>query len=176
MSMTRTFGSLASFAHFFEERTAAVVPVGKLVIAESARMLYEKTRRTYGSHKLADLAQATQADRVAQGYTPNDPLLRDGSLLRDSLEFEVGEDFAAVGSSEPIAAYHEYGYINARTGTSVPARPVFMLALESVMPKVVEMIEANLGRTLGFGMLADAEPMLPGIGPEISGSTNVREG
>src|ERR1700744_3802985 len=102
MSATRVFAGLNAFADFLEERPLVIIPTGALVVAQTAKILERYVRAGYGSHSLADLAQATQDDRVAKGYSPNDPLLRDGSLLRDSTQSEVGPDFAAVHTDEPI--------------------------------------------------------------------------
>jgi phage gpG-like protein len=177
-AMNRRFNSLASLGKFLETRKTAMVPVGKLIIGASARVMYDKVRSMHGSHALADLAPATQEDRIEKGYTPNDPLKRDGSLLRDSVEMEAGFDFAAVGSSEPAAAAHEYGYQTRPFGNpnpepvDVPARPVYKLGLEESIPLVMRIAESNIGRLLGFGMVDDEAPMLPGVGPDISGSIN----
>lgn len=150
MSALREFAGLGSFARFLDER-AAEMTVGKAAIGEAAaHVLRKAVRRGYGSHALASLAPATQADRIKKGYTPNDPLLRDGSLLRDSTEMLVGEDFAGVGSAQPIAAYHEHGYMNVRAGHSVPPRPVYKNALEEAAPAIVKIIEENIGFDLGL--------------------------
>ena len=54
------------------------------------------------------LAESTQADRVAKGYTANDPLLRTGEL-RDSIGHQVGGLEAVVGSTSDIMVYQELG-------------------------------------------------------------------
>jgi hypothetical protein len=56
----------------------------------------------------APLAEATQAERVNLGYTPDDPLLREGDL-RDSISREVGGLEAVVGSDSDIMVYQELG-------------------------------------------------------------------
>lgn len=61
----------------------------------------------------APLAQATQEDRVAQGYPANEPLLREGTL-RDSIKHSVdvqgpGHGVAVIGSDSPVAVYQELG-------------------------------------------------------------------
>lgn len=176
MSMLRrSFTGLTQFAHFLDERVVAMVPIGKLVIGASAKILKRSIQKEYGDHVLPDLAQATQDDRVARGYSPNDPLLRDGSLLRASIESEVGEDFAAVGTSEPIAAYQEFGFVNARTGRPVPPRPAHKIGLEEAIPGIVRMVEANVGAQLGFSVVSEAEQFLPGMEPDIAVRSNALE-
>ena len=65
----------------------------------------------------AELTDATKEDRMQQGYTENDPLLRSGEL-RDSIQHETGSLEAVIGSTSPVMAYQEFG-----TGT-IPPRPV----------------------------------------------------
>src|SRR5438270_79801 len=89
-------------------------------------LIFEHAFEMYGENPpLADLAPATQADRVKRGYTPNDPLLRNGALLRAQVTKQVkrvvrrgaiDESSAGAGSPEKINLYHELGYMNARTG------------------------------------------------------------
>lgn len=160
MSSLRVFEGFAEFAHFIEESTPRYVSARPLVLGALAEQLQREVKSGYGSHELEDLAPATQADRVRKGYTPNDPLLRDGSLLRDSTERHVGDTFAAVGSSEPVAAYHEFGYVDARTGRSVPPRPVYKMALDRIEEPAAALLEDLLGVTLGVevGTLAELAP------------------
>lgn len=58
------------------------------------------------------LAAATEREREREGYTPDLPLLRDGSL-RDSIAFAVGHangrTEGAVGSDADIAMFQELG-------------------------------------------------------------------
>lgn len=68
-----------------------------------------------------ELATSTKADRVSQGFTPNDPLLRTGEL-RNSIRHEVRGHSVAVGSDLDIAIYQEMG-----TAT-IPPRPFLRVA------------------------------------------------
>ncbi len=63
------------------------------------------------------LSPYTQAERVAQGYTPDDPGLRSGAM-RDSIEREVVETRAVVGSNDPHMVAFEFGTVRQ------PPRPV----------------------------------------------------
>src|SRR5262245_15225857 len=56
----------------------------------------------------ADLADATKADRVSQGFPEDEPLLRTGAM-RDSIEHTVADGEAQVGSNSDIAVYQELG-------------------------------------------------------------------
>lgn len=62
------------------------------------------------------LAESTKADRVAQGYSADEPLLRSGEM-RESIHHEVEALEAIIGSDSDIAFWQE-------TGTAtIPARP-----------------------------------------------------
>lgn len=65
----------------------------------------------------AELAEATKDDRVAQGYTENDPLLRSGEL-RDSISHEASPLEAVIGSPDQVMVHQEFGT------SKMPARPV----------------------------------------------------
>lgn len=56
----------------------------------------------------AELAESTKADRVAQGFPEDEPLLRTGAM-RDSIEHTVADGEAQVGSNSDIAVYQELG-------------------------------------------------------------------
>ena len=68
-----------------------------------------------------ELAPSTKADRVSQGFTANDPLLRTGEL-RDSIGHEVRGRSVAIGSDLDIAIFQEMG-----TAT-IPPRPFLRIA------------------------------------------------
>lgn len=146
----RTFEGLGELAEFLEKSAVIAEEAIAAVAAGSAALLHQRAVATFGDKtKLAPLAQSTQDERTALGYTPDEPLLRDGKLLRDSVEQAHSRTMAAIGSDEPIMAYHEYGYINARTGTSVPPRPVFQITLlesaEQIQAMLGEAVELTLG-------------------------------
>ena len=148
--MNRKFLGLKSFATFLGERAEIMVPTGQLALVSIATALKSSTRSSYGDQSLPDLSEATQADRVAKGYSPNQPLYRDGALLRDSVEEMVGPGFAAVGSSQPVAVYQEFGFVNARTGKAVPPRPAFRLGFEKAAARIMAIAEDLIGVALGF--------------------------
>lgn len=149
-ALVKVFEGLGAFAEFIERRPLVMIPTGALVVGETARILVREVKKGYGDHLLPELAQATQDDRVAKGFTPNDPLLRDGKLLRDSTEMRIGPDFAAAGTSEPVAGYQEFGYFNVRAKKYVVARPVYKYAIERAAAQVVKLVEESLEVQLGF--------------------------
>lgn len=67
--------------------------------------------------KWDELTEGTQEDRVRKEYTPNDPLLRDGTL-RESISHSVHGKTVSIGSTNEIMPYHEFGT------SRIPARPV----------------------------------------------------
>ncbi len=86
----------------------------------------------------AGLAPATVADRVANGFPADEPLLRTGQL-RDSIESRVEQGFrldveGVVGSDDEIAVYQELG-----TGT-IPPRPFLGGAAFHKKEEVVEIL------------------------------------
>lgn len=56
----------------------------------------------------APLAESTKADRVRQGFSEDEPLLRSGEL-RDSIESEVVGLAAIVGTKSEIGLWQEVG-------------------------------------------------------------------
>lgn len=122
---------------------ADAIPELILVAKEgSAKEIKKIVDSIYGSSELESLSEDTQASRVRAGYTPNEPLLRDGTLLKDSVQiFSTSPNTISIGSTEPIHAYHEYGYYDARGNTFVPPRPVFRIAAAKSAPIIEKMIE-----------------------------------
>lgn len=158
MLTERLFPTFTAFAAFMAERALLYIPTKAVGLAAVAEVLERKTRSMFGSKVLADLAPSTKRQRLQLGFTPNDPLKRDGSLLRDSVQKRVGPDFAAVGSSEPVMFYHEYGYYNVRAKKRVPPRPVFRIALEESAVPIVRILEDMTGLVLGFSTTTSSAP------------------
>lgn len=129
--------TLESFAKFIGEEVAASrLPHAEAVALEvGAKMIADEAKRVIGTYDYnwPRLAQSTQADRVAQGYPADEPLLRTGEM-RDSIEYtvhaEVGE--ADIGSNSDIAVYQELG-----TGT-IPPRPFLAGAASAMGEHVAE--------------------------------------
>lgn len=94
------------------------------------------------------LAPSTQAQRVALGYTPNDPLLRSGAA-QASVSYDLGGTYRAekvtLGSTDPNMLYQEYGTIH------IPPRPVIGPAMAESRDKagqrLIEALETVLERT-----------------------------
>lgn len=141
--MERHF-SLESFGKFLEAQAMRHPEVLGMATKGSAGILYRNAYGTFGnSSKLEDLAPSTQDERERLGFTPNDPLLRNGELLRASLEEHHDIMFAAIGSAEPVMLYHEFG------NGHFPPRPVFKIALEDSMLEVVDVMNMAFQTALG---------------------------
>ena len=92
-----------------------------------------------------ELADSTKADRLAKGFTENDPLLRTGQL-RDSISHQVGGLEAVIGSTSDIMVYQELGT------DRIPPRAV--LGPAAIRNK--ELIMRILGRAAAEGLLYGA--------------------
>ena len=120
----REFEGFGSFARHL----VAVAGIGELVAShvtkEAAKIVRDDAQVRIGMYQeaagpfpaWAPLADSTIADRIAKGYTPFDPLLRDGTL-RDSIEIKSSGGEAVVGSASDIALYQEQGT------KTIPPRP-----------------------------------------------------
>ncbi|MEI9744660.1 phage virion morphogenesis protein [Enterobacter ludwigii] len=89
----------------------------------------------------APLAESTKADRVRQGYSEDDPLLRSGEL-RDSISHRVMGLAAVVGSTDDKAVWQEYGT------DRIPPRPFIGPAYVKSFHKITEMV--GFAVTRGF--------------------------
>lgn len=115
------FGNLAAAAAFFAaigERTEHARHEG---VERAAKLIEAKAKAVLGTYDYdwPELADATQEERVRQGFTANEPELRSGKL-RDSIGHVVDGNRAVVGSTEMTAVYAELG-----TSRS-PPRPIFV--------------------------------------------------
>lgn len=126
--------SLGALAEILEARSADAIVATRKALAEGAELVKTAAQEAIGHYQSAKgdvpawapLTEATQEDRVAKGFTPDDPLLRTGKL-RDSIAVrEVDEDAMLVGVFDPemetVAAAMEYGYFNVRANRPVEPR------------------------------------------------------
>jgi phage gpG-like protein len=137
--MDRTFKNVEQFTTYarnhlnFSKKNIDIAMKAGLTAA--AEYLTIKAKEKFGHYQAGwkELADATKADRVSKGWTPNDPLLRDGSLLRKSVKFSVyaQERQAFIGSNEVIMCYQEFGAHGTGKGRkgTLPPRPVFLITL-----------------------------------------------
>jgi hypothetical protein len=122
----KQFSSLAAFATHLAQAAAAPVIALQHGLEDVAERVEKTAQDEIGTYQPSvgpfrawqELADSTKADRVAQGYTENDPLLRSGAL-RASYEHQVYGYEAVVGSKSNIALWQEIG-----TSRGIPPRPV----------------------------------------------------
>lgn len=121
---TKEFSSLTDFALHLASLPVALSVASHKALDKIGRLVEKDAKDQIGSYQAAigefpawaPLTTATQADRVRQGYSADDPLLRDGTLRR-SIEHEVSGDSVVVGSKLDIAAFQEFGT------KTIPPRP-----------------------------------------------------
>jgi phage gpG-like protein len=121
----REFDSFGAFALHLLEREVATVVALHADLKMVAHKIEETAKEEIGHYQpevgpfpaWAPLAESTVADRVAQGYSPDEPLLRTGDL-RDSISSEVEGLEAAIGSTSDVALYQELGT------SRIPPRPL----------------------------------------------------
>lgn len=119
------FGFEELFGAF--ERLAAVEAELPAVGQEMAEQMATAMRDELGTYQAGwpELSEATQAQRTAAGYTPNDPLLRSGAMQEaiHAWQCDDGEWRAGIPADDPTAVYaaaQEFGTVS---GTVVPPRP-----------------------------------------------------
>ena len=112
----KDFGSPAEFAAFFD-KVITTLPVAQAIGLDlAAAEIQHEAKTEIGSYQdavgpfaeWAELADYTKQDRVAQGFTENDPLLRTGEM-RDSIKRNSDANTAYVGSDSDIALWQELG-------------------------------------------------------------------
>lgn len=129
--------SLSQFARMLSDAAIASEAEGQGIVR--ACKLVQKTAKSYLGHydhpgNWAQLAQATQEDRVRRGFAADEPLLRTGDL-RDSIAIDApyrngAETYGYVFSNSPIARYQELGTV------SIPPRPFLSTAAMEMTPQV----------------------------------------
>lgn len=108
--------SILGFVEHLAVIGAEIVVAEHEALVKSAEIIETEAKRSLGEYQeesgpiaaWAELADATKADRVQQGYPENDPELRSGAL-RDSIEKTIGSNEADIGSDSPIMEYQELG-------------------------------------------------------------------
>lgn len=142
-------GGFAGLSRAFAKLAAEEPVIIATSMMLSAPVLERNVKKTIGDKsKLAALSQFTQDDRTAMGYSPDEPLLRDASLLRDHIESAHSATEAGVGSNEPVQLYSELGFLNSRTGTSVEPRPALKIGVLDSEAEVVAIFETAIGLAL----------------------------
>lgn len=111
-------------------------------IEETAKEEIGVYQPAYGAFESwAPLAEATKADRVRQGYSEDEPLLRSGEL-RDSIQSEVVGLTAIVGTKSEIGLWQEVGTEN------IPPRPfigpAYVRKIDLMLKEICEAISIGV--------------------------------
>ena len=130
----RGFGSLAEFAAHLSTLTVHTEHNQHEALERAAELVEHTAKKVIGTYDLqwAALSEFTKEDRVSKGFPADEPLLRTGQL-RESIHHSVNMrgiigswNEARVGSNSDIAVWQELGFVNTRTGRSVPPRSFLM--------------------------------------------------
>jgi phage gpG-like protein len=108
--------TMASFGEHLAKMATTVVLGERQGLKKAAELVEKEAKSEFGTYqgaighfeKWAELENSTKDDRVASGFTENDPLLRSGSL-RDTVSHEVSGLEAVIGSASDIMVYQELG-------------------------------------------------------------------
>jgi HK97 gp10 family phage protein len=139
-----TLSSFADLAARLATADADMKLAEEAILEKACQLIEDDAKAAIGTYKYSwpQLAEATQEQRVALGYSANEPLLRTGDL-RDSIGHVVSGNEGFVGTNDPVAPFHEFGT------SKIPPRPFLGPALEAVGPK----IEKMAGRMMMGAML-----------------------
>ena len=163
----REFASISEFNAFLDTRAAAIergflgvfTRIGVIMRTEARDRLgyYHAREGPFPGWK--QLSPATQADRERQRYTPNEPLLRDGTLQRSisstptpfavAVGVRRGETNSQGVPLGMIAMWQEFGA--ARLGEPwIPPRPFLGPSLYATIGETVPLLaESVVARLLG---------------------------
>jgi phage gpG-like protein len=137
--------SIEGFVAHLAGMTVAVDAAETKCLERAGQIVEKEAKREIGAYQdaaepfapWAELAQSTKDDRVRQGYSENEPLLRTGEL-RDSIEHCVVGHEAHVGSDSEIAVYQELGTAH------IPPRSFLGGALVRKTDDVVDILGESL--------------------------------
>lgn len=153
----KEFDSLGAFARHLARLAAVGEEVTSHLANESAKIVQANAKSRMGEYQdgvggfpaWANLADATVQDRLRQGFTPDDPLVRSGEL-RESIEIEHRGGEATVGSANSVLLYQELGTEpgswGAASTSGIPPRPVLGPAGFTSREKI--------GQAVGLGLMA----------------------
>ncbi len=144
LELAAKFGEIALAQHEMENR--ALEKAAVLVETRAKEKIGEYQEQTGPFIAWPELADATKADRLRQGYTENDPGLRSGAM-RDSIEHIVLDSEAQVGSNDDHLVYFELGT------SKQPPRSVLGGAVVDEMEKIINIVgESATAALIGEGV------------------------
>lgn len=160
MSLVREFESVTEFVLHLAAAEVAVHKAAQHALDRAAAVIEKDAKDQIGTYQQQvgpfnawpELAESTQKERERLGFTPNDPLLRNGAL-RDSISRQVQGDEAAVGSTSDVMVYQELGT------PSIPPRPVLGPAAFKNKDKIEQILGAAVVHALEYGAAGGFVPL-----------------
>ena len=170
----REFASISEFNAYLDTRVAAIERGFLGVFSRIGAIMRTEARDRLGLYHAQEgpfpawrqLAPSTQSSRESMGYTPNEPLLRDGTL-RDAITSLPTPFAVAVGVRRgetdsngtllgDIAMWQEFGA--ARLGIAwIPPRPFLGPSLYATIQETIPMLaESAVARLTGVVELPEA--------------------
>lgn len=158
----RTFDSLGGFAKHLKITAAMGEAVTHFAAKSAAKVVADDAKARIGEYQdgvgpfaaWANLAESTVDDRLAKGYTPDDPLLRSGEL-RDSIVVVADGDTAGAVSAEMIALWQEQGT------NRIPPRAFLGPAAFTAEPKITAELSAIMVRWIAGSPMGKMGRPLP---------------
>jgi phage gpG-like protein len=123
--------SLTHAASFFGGMAVTLDHHKHAVLDHGAKILQTEAKRVLGTYDYG--WPALKPSTIAGKSTGDSPLLETGDL-RDSIECDVQNDKAYVGSNDKKALFHEFGT------SRIPPRPFFGGAVNAKHAEIGEMI------------------------------------
>lgn len=150
----KDFGSFGEFAETLAGIAVAQETLVRRTVSHCAKLVEQEAKAEIGHYQEQigqfvgwdDLADATKADRVRQGFPEDEPLLRTGEM-RDSIGTALSADGmeAQIGSDDDKAVWQELGTQH------IPPRSF----LGGAMARKEEKIVAALGHAVATALVGE---------------------
>jgi hypothetical protein len=137
----KEFHSFLEFSVFLGELVAIEIEAEHVALEAAALVIEKHAKKKIGEYQeqigefaaWAELADATKSDRIAQGYSENEPGLRSGDM-RDSITHQIRPGEAEIGSNDDHLVFFELGT------AKQPPRSVLGGAAAEKAEKVAEIV------------------------------------
>ncbi|MDY3551402.1 hypothetical protein R5W24_000478 [Gemmata sp. JC717] len=137
----KQFGDMGSFAAHLLTAAVAVQKAEHKLLAHVGKVVEKRAKAKIGEYQdaappfagWAELADATKAERVKQGFPEDEPLLRTGDM-RDSIGHTVQGNEVTIGSNNDKAVWQELGT------ETIPPRSFLGGAMAEELPKLKEIL------------------------------------
>ena len=158
------FPSLAGLASHLMSRTVSELSGTRRGLKRAAEAIERNAKDEIGFYQdavgpfpaWAQLAESTEASKAAKGYPADAPLLATGEM-QGSIQHEIGDWEAIIGSTDPKMIFHEFGT------SRMPARPVMGPALYHNL----ELVQRLIGAAAAEGMYDGGKEIHPALGYDV---------